>query len=386
MTTWLDKSREFFQDHRHRIQPTVNFVGKCVENVASLAQLQREPTAANYINVAFKCKESFEQIFKVDQHSYFLNREWEHFMSMELWQVITQLIKWHFKDKLRVIRSSTGSNAIYIVTLEPGIKVGWIGTDNNHIEGMFVSAQKTKEAQAILAGKTWAETPSQCISVDILKRGWQSNFILNEENSHNRYIACARSQHYSDHILKYVQKSLGRSILFYGPPGTGKSNLIRAISNSLKMKTIRLQKLHDIRNQAIAEVIDLFDPDAVVLEDIDHLYGYDIAALLDRIESLNYRGKYLLATANEVSKINTALLRPGRFDELIEIAGSDQELIKKLVGQDEEIFALVKEYPIAFINEVMKRVETIGKTAALASLGDIQRRIEKLNGNVEYKL
>ncbi len=242
------------------------------------------------------------------------------------------------------------------------------------------------QPKKIISDKAWELTINNCLSIDIVKQAMQYKFVFNTDVTHGHYQLDSRAQYYSEYLLKYVKRNLGRSTLFYGPPGTGKSNLIKAVSNSLKMKTIRLHNINYKTNQAIVDVIDFFNPDAIVLEDIDHLYVNDVGILLEALEKLNASGKFILASANEIKKINSAFLRPGRFDELIEIWKLDFDTVRKLVNYDQEIFNLVKEYPIAFIKEVMKRVETHGKEQALSQINDIIKRVEKLNTCPDYKI
>lgn len=165
---------------------------------------------------------------------------------------------------------------------------------------------------------------------------------------------------------------------------TGKSFCIKGIVHLLKMKTLRIQQLNKMNNSSIVELIDMFSPDAIVLEDIDHLYSHDISTLLEKIENFNTTGKYIFATANEINLVHDALLRPGRFDELIELP-LDYEMVRKEIP-DVEIYEMVKEFPIAFVMEVKKRLEVKGKERFLKEgIEDIIARVNKIKAG-NFKL
>jgi SpoVK/Ycf46/Vps4 family AAA+-type ATPase len=135
----------------------------------------------------------------------------------------------------------------------------------------------------------------------------------------------------------------------------------------------------------MTEIIKVVGPDCIILEDIDHLGHEEIVDLLDKIEDFNHENKLVFATANRVSRLDNALLRPGRFDEAIEIKNIDEEVLLKLVQGDSEIFEIVKNFPVAFAVELMKRVKILGKEEALQNIQDLQDRVDNFS-LVNYEL
>lgn len=378
-----EKGKKIFADNKHKIQPAILFVGKCVNNVAALPET---PRISSYINLGFQVKENYSTHFSQKKPNHFVSDEWDAFCCEELRPVVIQVVENNFKNNIIPIHDHPGNTRPdgFIVCLKDGVRIGWVGSTAQTAESMYVSAGKAAEVKEIIREASWGKMTSSCIAIDILKISWKSFFILNEQSDHDIYVKSKFTDKYSDLVKRYKDRKLGRSVLFYGPPGTGKSNIVRGIANSLGMRTLRLQNLNSIRNRAIVEILDLFAPQAIVLEDIDHLYGFDIAELLEKLEGFNKMGKYILGTANEVAKINPALLRPGRFDELIEISNIDRESVKEMIP-DEDLFELVKDFPIAYIVEVKKRLETVGKEECLAGIEDIKKRVIN-SQKPEYKL
>lgn len=384
MKKFLEKGKDYLVNNRGKLQSALHFTGKCLGDIASLTQLESKPSMASYLSVGFKCKEHYDGIFRGGVEDYFLDGKWESIFCHEVWPVAAHLIETAYNQNVKVIKKNAqNSESIYLVNLDENTKIGWIKS-GNRIDSMYVTNGKIEQAKEILCTKFWSVSTNKCISIGVVKIGWDNYFSINKEQTHEEFVESLHSKKYCEYLDKYKKLGLGRSILFYGPPGSGKSNIVKVVASSLDMKTVRLQNLNEIRSKAVVDILDIFNPEAIVLEDIDHLYSYDISTLLEKIEKFNARGKYVLATANEVTKINGALLRPGRFDELIEITNADPEYLKSVIN-DDEIFDLVKEYPIAFIMEILKRIKAVGKADAMANLDDIKKRVEN-SKKVEYKL
>lgn len=376
------KSKEFYLNNRHKITPAVNFVGSCVEE---LTKLPESPSMVNYVNLGFRVKQLHNSAFRLNKTDYFLNPSWEPFLGIEIRPVIVGLVEMAFRNQIIPISSGPNNtnSDIFIANLGVG-KIGWIGTEH-HISSMFVETGKEIEVKKLLSQVVWQRLGMKCLVIDIIKKNyWDSVFILDKHQDHANYVSSKLSDKYTAIMGRYRLNKIGRSMLFYGTPGSGKSIIVRVIANKLELRTVRIQNLENIRNQAISEVIDIFNPDAIVLEDIDHLYSGEVASLLEKIENFNKLGKYVLATANQINKINSALLRPGRFDELVEVQEFDEDGIRELID-DEEIFNKVKQYPIAYVMEVKKRLDMMGREETLRGLGDIEKRVEKAKKE-EYKL
>jgi hypothetical protein len=379
----LENGRKFWDDNEHRIKPVVHFAGKTFGELANFAQLEKTPTIANYLNTSYRCKEAYESSFTNDDSAYFINSKWEPIFSHEVWPVVTKICEEGHASRIESIKKDKSSSVgNYVCNFGNGLKLGWKGADVI-ITGVYVSTGRAEDLRKMLRETVWKILKTNCITIGVFKHNWDSYFSINTQEDHDKFIDSFNGRKYSEYIKKFQEKKIGRSLLFYGPPGTGKSSLIKTIANNLNLKTLRLQNLNDIRNRSIVEIVDIFDPEAIVMEDIDHLYKYDISSLLEKIENFNARGKYIFASANEINKLDSALLRPGRFDELIEILHIDEESLHKLTT-DEEVINLVKHFPVAFVVEVVKRIEIMGKEEALKNIDDIKKRIECDTG--EYKL
>lgn len=193
------------------------------------------------------------------------------------------------------------------------------------------------------------------------------------------FVPSEKAIEISNELEKFILKGHNRSVLFYGPPGTGKSNIVKNVAARLGKRTLRINFSH-IRHCStfLNEWLLICQPDVLIIEDIDHA-GDGGESALTTLEKMNKNCKLLLTTANAITKLNDAVLRPGRFDKLVEINKMDDQVLLKIVGGDSEVFDLVKEFPIASIMEVMKRIEVLGRAEALQTIADIQQRIKNTN-------
>ncbi|KAF9762607.1 Cell division cycle protein 48 like protein [Nosema granulosis] len=127
-------------------------------------------------------------------------------------------------------------------------------------------------------------------------------------------------------------------ILLHGPPGCGKTLLARAVSNMSHCNFISVkgpELISKYVGDSEKEIRKLFDkakqlqPCVVFFDEIDSLcskrkgneFGNRIVnQILTLLDGLDDRGEvYMIGATNRLSSIDEALLRPGRFDKIIEV-------------------------------------------------------------------
>lgn len=169
---------------------------------------------------------------------------------------------------------------------------------------------------------------------------------------------------------------ISRALLLYGPPGTGKSTMARSIVSKLGYRSFRvkLSDLGSLDSSLLFDCINAFRPDALILDDLDRAHCQD--DLLETFEMLHTRVKLIVATANDTSKFDTALLRPGRFDDIELIEKLDDAVIKSVLGEDSlSLFEKVKDWPIGFIEDIRQRRKFQSLEEASKSIEELGRRV-----------
>lgn len=128
---------------------------------------------------------------------------------------------------------------------------------------------------------------------------------------------------------RFSKAGINRKILFKGEPGGGKSSLARALAVELgNGRVLRFdpQAVGNTRNDIMYRLVDLLQPTVVVLDDMDRADG--ATALLTHMEQAACN---VVGTVNVVEQVDPALLRPGRFDEVIDVGAPDGPWRQKIL-------------------------------------------------------
>ena len=137
-------------------------------------------------------------------------------------------------------------------------------------------------------------------------------------------------------------------VLLYGPPGTGKTMLAKAVANRTDATFIKMagsELVHKFIGEGAKLVRDLFDvarqhePSVLFIDEIDAIASKrtesktsgdaevqrTMMQLLSEMDGFEERGEVrIIAATNRFDMLDRAILRPGRFDRLIEVPKPDE--------------------------------------------------------------
>ncbi|MFC5970183.1 proteasome-activating nucleotidase [Halomarina salina] len=132
-------------------------------------------------------------------------------------------------------------------------------------------------------------------------------------------------------------------VLLYGPPGTGKTMLAKAVANQTDATFIKMagsELVHKFIGEGAKLVRDLFElarqhePAVIFIDEIDAIASKrtdsktsgdaevqrTMMQLLAEMDGFDDRGQIsIIAATNRFDMLDRAILRPGRFDRLIEV-------------------------------------------------------------------
>jgi hypothetical protein len=136
----------------------------------------------------------------------------------------------------------------------------------------------------------------------------------------------------------YLQRGIKwrKARALYGKPGTGKTSLVRALAQQLgiPIHIFELSNLEPDTLQQCWEASSLVQPRIVLFEDFDRVFhgdknmiannGLTLSDLLNIIDGVDEaNGLFIFITANDHTKLDPALVRPGRLYPLVEIKPPD---------------------------------------------------------------
>jgi len=211
-------------------------------------------------------------------------------------------------------------------------------------------------------------------------------------------------------FLKYGM-SPSKGVLFYGPPGTGKTMLAKAIANECQANFISIKGPELLTmwfGESEANVRDVFDkaraaaPCVMFFDELDSIAkargggGGDAGGAGDRVlnqiltemDGMNAKKNvFIIGATNRPDQIDSALLRPGRLDQLIYIPLPDENsrasifkaaLNKSPLAPDINLEFLAKSthgYSGADITEICQRAAKLAIRESIEA--DIRQAREK---------
>lgn len=192
-------------------------------------------------------------------------------------------------------------------------------------------------------------------------------------------LSSPRAEALANYFKRALSVGVKRSAMLYGPPGTGKSTMAREVVRRLGLRSlrIRVEDVGTLDNNSILQALLILKPDVVILDDFDR--NSSQSHLFEALENLQKNVKIVLATVNERNRLDEALLRPGRFDEMICVDRLDEEVVRLVLGPDcQDSFEQVKDWPIAFINEFAKRRLFLSPAEAKSSMDELIKRVARV--------
>lgn len=388
---WKVKLKSKWRDFLGHANSTTSQVA---DIMLSLRSLRNNPKPGDYLAAAMKVGGvalnnfvEFEDPPVIDPLAEYLeamNHEYwdlsaESFCGSTIMEVIKRELATNIKTVFSQEDKSGNTYQIFSVNLD-GNELFWADGANMDIDGPWVRSDKIDEIYKSIGNFIWKRIGSNhCQAVEDKDGNYSFvDDILAEKTLPSKYAdeAVVRINKYLKH--PEVGPTITRALLFFGRPGTGKSTCVRAIAQGLDMRSLRLPfyAIDEDVSTSLIPSLKILRPEVVIIDDVDR--SRDQELLLEQLEMFRQHVRVVLATANYPEQIDNAILRPGRFDEAIQLEKLDAEIIATMIGEDVPIEYREKlgEMPIAYLNEFSLCRKVLGDKEAFARVEDLHARIE----------
>lgn len=310
---------------------------------------------------------------------FFAGDEWTEPYSQDFTQTLLHVLQ---KFPYEKIKTSMENTFIRLITMPNGIKVGWSYSGKLQlVDNIYIETERLEEGKDYIKQLLWEQFKGKSLVMRknnrLVLKDNEARVIFEEDDAFESKTS-KRAIDYSKYLRRPLDAGVPRSVMFYGPPGTGKSTLARTIVELMGLRSfrIRIADLGQLDNSTLFEALNIFQPDAVILDDFDRTHHQ--AQLLETLEYFQEKVKLVIVTVNNKRKLDDALLRPGRIDELVLIDKMDEEVVKHCLGEYADGFELVKDWPIAFINEYVVRRTYLNREEAAESVKELAARVRRL--------
>ena len=177
-------------------------------------------------------------------------------------------------------------------------------------------------------------------------------------------------------IFKTVGVEPPAGVLLHGPPGTGKTLLAKAVANKTNASFIKLagsELVHKFIGEGSRLGRDIFqlalanEPAIIFIDEVDAIASQRIESktsgdaevqrtmmqLLASLDGFDERGNIrLIAATNRFDMLDEAILRPGRFDRLIEIPFPNEEARERIFAIHTQNMNLADKIDFKLLSEL----------------------------------
>lgn len=340
-----------------------------------------KPTWWNAGKTAFAMGKVMVEDVEVWADDYFGGDEWSEPYSSDFNQTLLHVLQ---KFPYERIKTAEDNTFVRLCTMPNGVRAGWTYTGRTQsVDRIYVETERLQDARDYIKQLLWEQFKGKSLVMrrnnHVTLQGDEARVIFEVDDAFESKLS-KRASEFSEQLKRPLSEGVSRSIMFYGPPGTGKSTMARTIVELMNLRSfrIRIADLGGLDNSTLFEAINIFEPDAVILDDFDRANGQ--AQLLETLEFFQQKVKLVITTVNNRNQLDDALMRPGRIDILELVDKMDEEVIKHVLGPYVDGYNIVKDWPVAFISEYVKRRTYMSVTEAADSVKELTRRVAELSG------
>lgn len=192
-----------------------------------------------------------------------------------------------------------------------------------------------------------------------------------------------RSEEIWDRIKPFLCEGDARYLVLDGRPGTGKTVLAEELMRRAEILFGSPRTLHipmsnlGINADTLLWAVQILRPQIAIINDFDRGFSSD---LLDFLEKSRSFIRLLIVTVNNLNYLSSAMIRPGRFDEVFSIEGLGQTFVQDFLDDlwsrlSPESQGKVLKWPVAYLEELRLRGRRRPKAPLDPEVADLELRL-----------
>jgi Cdc6-like AAA superfamily ATPase len=215
-----------------------------------------------------------------------------------------------------------------------------------YIKGCFESAFRWIKEQF------WKDAQNGAVITKTSKNANRDCIILEAKDLSPKFLStssCDEDNIYDSlrkRMISFYNSGIRRSVLLHGLPGTGKSTFARSVFVGKNLNVLALD-VESAAYDTTLTIIKIINPDVIIFDDMDRDpdRASEVLSFMEYIQC-----PLVIASVNDISALDHALLRPGRFDEIYEILPPEKQTRIDLINYYAKKFS-VTEYDEAYLSE-----------------------------------
>ena len=193
----------------------------------------------------------------------------------------------------------------------------------------------------------------------------------------------ARADALAERIQRYIDAGHSRAYLLAGPPGTGKTCAAAHIAQRLGGRTFVIRPAVGLDTLGLVSRILPLAPRTVILDEMDRMPAEPTTLLA--WDALRREVPVVLATVNAPDLLDYAMLRPGRFDDVLTFAEPLRDAAERVLSEMPPRFAeriraqgWHRRVGVAYLAELARVAEVEGEAAATIAMDRLAEVAERL--------
>lgn len=186
-------------------------------------------------------------------------------------------------------------------------------------------------------------------------------------------------------LQPFLEAGDPRSVVLDGRPGTGKTVLAEELAKRAsqlfgkpRIMHISLRELN-MGPEFLLELLTLLRPQVIIINDFDRGQPH---LLLGFLEEARAWFRLLVITTNNINFMSSAVIRPGRFDEIFIITGLGSTFVQDFLGDLWSRFSEVEreqllQWPVAYLEELRLRFRRHPDADTSFEVSNLETRLAK---------